>query len=790
MGIAAAAVIVAVSYSGLGLNLEYPTAPGGGALLAKAINNDLQPRSGYEVTTPQLRVAYRRALAALDPDRTIAAVDRPYLIDYDRYDIPNMDLPGFTAPDGRFPFLAGPQAKVARLRAAGYDTLLATEPATDIALNPFALMSIRALRLPSYSPTTRYYLDWEEDLGAIAEKAPGAVTRFGPLLLIDLRRGRARPRDRHTGIVSITARFALDAIVCAGLAIGLWIACAGVGLLVLPRARPSAPTDDPDQPAGWRGVGVAASVGLGALMFLGGLAVVARIPWWLVVGPFLVAGLALAGRDALRAFRPGGLTTGRGLVLGGAVVVAGVVVALVEAPVGMRFILNVCDDYRAYMPMANRLLDTYGMEAAWSTRRLQSLGGVDLLRSLSLAALGDRSVGMVDTVVASVFLAGLFVGNGVRSTWARVLSIALILGIPFLFAPRVNTTGVLLAVPLLVAVLAATAEIRRAGRSGDTRALVRWAIAGGLVTAALMSVRPNHGVLAGAILALGSLIGGSLWFRTGARAVLVAGATSLLAMAPWSLAMWRTAGSPLYPLFGGNLSQAATRYAPLDGFGDRFDRAWDLLQVGPYLWLTLAVIGIAMLARRVLPDSALVLIAAITTVLVSIAFAFSMPYAGWTTFIRYIAPMSQGLAVFLVCETIRGADAAPVVDAPVAPGSQRGRRGARGRRGVLDVPDPLVDVSVRRFARRPRARRPVASRTEHHVTTPHLGLRPGDAHRRGERHHRRGRPSLPHRLFPLRRPEHGSPRGSSRPTARSSRSSRDRTPRSRSSAARATTRWS
>jgi hypothetical protein len=124
----------------------------------------------------------------VDPERTITAVDRPYLIDYGRYDLPNMDLPGFAAPDAEFPFFRGPVAKIERLRRAGFDTLLATDPGRDAALNPVYLRTIRGLRIPAYSPTTRYYLDWEEDLAEIAGRAPDAVQRYGPLLVIDLPR--------------------------------------------------------------------------------------------------------------------------------------------------------------------------------------------------------------------------------------------------------------------------------------------------------------------------------------------------------------------------------------------------------------------------------------------------------------------------------------------------------------------------------------------------------------------------------------------------------------------------
>ena len=101
-----------------------------------------------------------------------------------------MDLPGFTAPGADFPFLTGPGPKIARLRRAGFDTLLITDPNTDVAIGPKYLYAIKNVHLPSYSPTTRYYLDWEHDLERIIALAPDAVHQYGQLYVIDLPRAQ------------------------------------------------------------------------------------------------------------------------------------------------------------------------------------------------------------------------------------------------------------------------------------------------------------------------------------------------------------------------------------------------------------------------------------------------------------------------------------------------------------------------------------------------------------------------------------------------------------------------
>ena len=102
------------------------------------------------------------------------------------------------------------------------------------------------------------------------------------------------------------------------------------------------------------------------LLLFGGIGVVLRIPWWIFVVPFLVVGLVLALSESRSFWARNRPVTRSVLMIGGIGVVAFASVALVEAPLGLRFRLNVCDDWRAYLPYARRLLDTNGLEEPWS----------------------------------------------------------------------------------------------------------------------------------------------------------------------------------------------------------------------------------------------------------------------------------------------------------------------------------------------------------------------------------------------------------------------------------------
>lgn len=456
--------------------------------------------------------------------------------------------------------------------------------------------------------------------------------------------------------MSDSARFALDLIVCATLGIVLWGACAGIGYQILPRS--DAPTSR-NEPASWRQPGASACVGLGALMLLGGIAVLVRIPWWVVVVPFVLFGLGFAVKevdwDRVRSPRS------RSVVIIACVGVVGFgLVALIEALVGFRFVLHPWDDMRAYLPLAKRLVDTNGLVEPWNARRLQNVGGFTFLQAMPVAVFGDKGIGIVETMVASIFLAGLFIANGFRSTWTRVVSVGFIFAVPLIWVSRINTTGVLMGTPLLVAALAVTVELRRALRAGDQRAAMRWALGGGLVAAALLSVRPNLGVLAAGFVAAGALEATGTAVLDRVRVVIAAGASSVIAIVPWSIASWQAVRTPLFPLFTGNQNLEAVRTPPVRSLAHLVDQAYGLLRAGPYIWIALGVLVVGLLARKLLPDASFVAIAAAMTAAAIVAIAFQEHNAGRSALVRYVSPMSQGLAVFFVIELIRGIDVRPL----------------------------------------------------------------------------------------------------------------------------------
>ena len=121
--------------------------------------------------------------------------------------------------------------------------------------------------------------------------------------------------------------------------------------------------------------------------------------------------------------------------------------------------------------------------------------------------------------------------------------------------------------------------------------------------------------------------------------------------------MWRTAGTPLYPLFQGHLTRGESGGQYLSGVADLAEHVYHLVRAGPYIWVALGVLGVALVTRKILPDATLVVVAAATVAVVTVVFAANTPFVPATTFIRYVGPMTGALAVFLLSEMLRGMDA-------------------------------------------------------------------------------------------------------------------------------------
>jgi hypothetical protein len=440
----------------------------------------------------------------------------------------------------------------------------------------------------------------------------------------------------------------------------LWLGCAGIGLAILSRGAVAASAGDPGAPprSSWSRVGLAACVGLAVLLALGSVTTLLAVPvlpfTWLFVG----VGVALL---AWRLVRDPRAPLGAGVVLWSVVVVGafGFMLA-VESVVGLSKVWpNPCDDLLAYIPMAQRLLDTGQVIEPWSLRRLQHLGGQPFLQAFPIGMAGYSAFGVTETLTASTFVAGLFAASGFRGTWSRLCCVGVILAVPMFVVPRGNSAAVLLTVPLLIAGFLAVAQLRAALSIGVAAAGHRWAIASGLLLAGCASLRTNVAPVAGLVLAVGVLTVSTASRRARVVSLCIGVGTALGATAGWALGSWQSSGSPAFPVVAGNvnLAVATSRDPALHGFFDNLARTADLLLVGrygPYVAAVLMTVVLAWLMRRRLPDAGLVAIVGVAAFVNIALLATFLTLGSRIELARYTFPISAALVLFFLYETVRG----------------------------------------------------------------------------------------------------------------------------------------
>lgn len=424
----------------------------------------------------------------------------------------------------------------------------------------------------------------------------------------------------------------------------LLTACGGVGGSILRWAH----LDEPGEtsPARSLSFGVSAALGLALLITLGGLGVLLRIPVALTVVTFLIAGIALQTAYVLRC-RPHwtGLWV---LVLGIEAVVLGLVL-LTQAGVGIAFNLNVCDDFLAYLPEARRLLITHTLLEPWSTRRLQNYGGQTFLQATYIRFLGKDALGLTETILP-VGLLWLLVSTTLRRPLTRVLSFVPLMFLPFFDVARINTAGTLSPVPLLVAVGVLVLLLRRAAKEANHRGTVVAAAAVGVTAAAVVAVRTNVAPATALVAVVGACtIAGAA--RDKARAAGIAVMAGVAAFVPWSISMWESSGTPLYPLLRGNENPDVPQVGSTSSIhlADALHTARHLLIGGIYPTALVLLLVIVVLARKVFPTtSPIAALMAAAGLLNMVLLTLNLSIVPIKDFDRYTFPLAAGVLFFVL----------------------------------------------------------------------------------------------------------------------------------------------
>ena len=388
----------------------------------------------------------------------------------------------------------------------------------------------------------------------------------------------------------------IKAVVLTG---ALLIACGGVGGTILRWAH----LDEPGEKTAARPMsfGVCAAFGLAILIAFGGLGVVLHIPVAVTVALFSATGIALQAVHVVR-HRP--RWTGPWVVVLVVEAVALGLVLLTQAGVGIAFRLNVCDDVLAYLPEARRLLSTHTLIEPWSTRRLQNYGGQTFLQASYIRFLGKTALGLTETLLPVAFLWALL-STALRRPLTRLVAVVPLLFLPFFDVARANTAGTLSLVPLLVVLGALVLVLRRAAQEANRRGTFVAAAALGVTAAAAVAIRTNTTPAAALIVAVGiGTTAGTIGDKVRAGGVCLA--AGLAAFAPWSIAMWQSSETPLYPVLAGNENQRVPSVGGTNSmdFGDFLHTARHFFTGGVYPAALVVILVLAVAGWRVFPKTA------------------------------------------------------------------------------------------------------------------------------------------------------------------------------------------
>jgi hypothetical protein len=210
------------------------------------------------------------------------------------------------------------------------------------------------------------------------------------------------------------------------------------------------------------------------------------------------------------------------------------------------------DDLQAYFVFPAKMIHTGALGSdPFSERRILSLGGMSFLHAIILSVADPKYFRIVDPGASLLLSAALLVGiarvaraNG----WATLLAILFFLMIP---SPAANVTssltGLCLFLTLFLTLYRTSFPVPRGERMGFLSA-----VPVALTASALCSLKTTH--LPAAALLIAAVYSIRVcsrhdWRRVVGEATLVAGLTVLF-LTPWMVSLYRSNGTPLYPLLG------------------------------------------------------------------------------------------------------------------------------------------------------------------------------------------------------------------------------------------------
>jgi hypothetical protein len=213
---------------------------------------------------------------------------------------------------------------------------------------------------------------------------------------------------------------------------------------------------------------------------------------------------------------------------------------------------SIVDDYQAYFVFPQKMLQigSLGPDPFSDRRLVSALGGQSFLHALNLSALDERSLYLIDPGCGLLITIGLIIGYCQRKNISKTSTLAIVLGFLLLNPLRLNTTGVLIPICLLFGLFNLLEwEGLKAENIPNNAAIVA------LLAAAPCTLKSTL-IPTSIILLTSSYFFCVIGSKNKHKAIYefcFAAILLCLFILPWSISLYQSSGTLLYPILGKGL---------------------------------------------------------------------------------------------------------------------------------------------------------------------------------------------------------------------------------------------
>ena len=215
--------------------------------------------------------------------------------------------------------------------------------------------------------------------------------------------------------------------------------------------------------------------------------------------------------------------------------------------------VDVNDDWIAYLSLPEKLLQTGDIDEPFSQRRVVALCGQSILQAMLMIVVEPENCHILDRGLACLLLFGLLNEITSKGNSHTGFIRCLVVSLPLLVSvPRINTASYQLGVTLCLAAIYAF-RIILAKKNWNTLEIVVVAS----LLAALASLRSTFAIWGGTIFILFFTFHGLTTkndFRRSIFTLFKLGFFTIVLLFPLMISSYASSGTPLFPLFNGNLN--------------------------------------------------------------------------------------------------------------------------------------------------------------------------------------------------------------------------------------------